>query len=321
MTALVPLAPSAPPALAATVEQARSYAEAATAPATRKAYAADRRDFAAFAAKQDASSLPAAPALVALYATTLAGTKTVATIRRRMVAIAQAHKNAQQENPVAHPQVQAILQGIARTKGVAQRKKEALTVDRLRDALLTLTGDSLKARRDRALLLLAFACAARRSEVAALDVADLRFDRRGLIVTLRRSKTDQTGQGREIGVPYVVHEGLCAVRALRAWLDAAAIAEGPVFRTFSLGGELTPNRIDPKDVARLVKRVVAKAGIVGDFAAHSLRAGFITTAAATKGVSEADIQRVSGHRSVAILRGYVRRATVFEGAPLAAMFA
>ncbi|MHB8415995.1 MAG: site-specific integrase [Acidiferrobacteraceae bacterium] len=321
MPALVPLTPPTPPALAATVEQARSYAEAATAPATRKAYAADRRDFAAFAATQDASSLPAAPALVALYATTLAGTKTVATIRRRMVAIAQAHKNAQQENPVAHPQVQAILQGIARTKGVAQRKKDALTVDRLRDALLTLTGDSLKARRDRALLLLAFACAARRSEVAALDVADLRFDRRGLIVTLRRSKTDQTGQGREIGVPYVAHEGLCAVRAVRAWLDAAAITEGPVFRTFSLAGDLTPNRIDPKDVARLVKRVVAKAGITGDFAAHSLRAGFITTAAATKGVSEADIQRVSGHRSVAILRGYVRRATVFEGAPLAAIFA
>jgi integrase len=319
MSLAVPTAAALSTELAEAIGQARSYAEASKAPATRKAYATDLADFAAYCARHGYVDLPAEPAVVALYATQLAGTKALATVRRRMVAIAGAHKSAQLENPVAHPQVQAVLAGIGRTKGSAQRKKDALTADRLRDALLTL-GDGLRAKRDRAMLLLAFACASRRSELAALDVADLRFDRRGLVVTVRRSKTDQLGVGREIGVPAIGNAGLCAVRAVREWLAAAAIAEGPVFRTFSLAGELTANRIDPKDVGRLVKRVAAAAGLEGDFAAHSLRAGFITTAAGTKGVSEADIQRVSGHRSVAILRGYVRRATVFEDAPLAAIF-
>jgi integrase len=106
---------------------------------------------------------------------------------------------------------------------------------------------------------------------------------------------------------------------VRKWIEAAGITAGPLFRTFNGGSKLTSNRIAPIDVARLVKRVTLAAGIEGDFAAHSLRAGFITSAASTKGVSEVDIQRVSGHRSVAILRGYVRRANVFEDAPLAAM--
>ena len=187
-----------------------------------------------------------------------------------------------------------------------------------RDVLLALP-DGLKSTRDRALLLLAFACASRRSEIAALDVADLCFDGRGLVVTVRRSKTDQEGEGREIGVPWIENHGLCAASAVREWLRAAKIAEGPVFRSFARG-VVTANRLDPKDVARIVKRATKAAGLAGDFGGHSLRAGFITTAAATKGVSEADIQRVSGHRSVAILRGYVRRATVFDDAPLAAIF-
>jgi integrase len=202
-----------------------------------------------------------------------------------------------------------------RTKTSAQRRMDPLTSDRLRDAALAI-GPGLKGQRDRAILLLAFACASRQSEIAGLDVADLRFDRRGLVVTIRRSKTDQEGEGREIGVPFVANRGLCAATAVREWLKAAAIIDGPVFRTFAGTKRLSANRIDPDDVARLVKRLTAAAGIVGTFAGHSLRAGFITTAAATKGISEADIQRVSGHRSVAILRDYVRRANVFEDAPL-----
>jgi integrase len=138
-------------------------------------------------------------------------------------------------------------------------------------------------------------------------------------VTLRRSKTDQEGQGREIAVPFVANGRLCAATHVRKWLEAAAIVDGPVFRTFNGGKKLAENRIAPIDVARLVKRLTVAAGIEGDFAAHSLRAGFITSAAATKGISEADIQRVSGHRSVAILRGYVRRANVLDDAPLVAI--
>ena len=302
------------------IESAKDFAHASKATATRKAYASDLRDFAAFCNEIGESSLPAAPGTVALYFTSQASTKSVSTIRRRMVAIAGAHKERRLSNPVADPQVQAIVDGISRTKGTAQKKKEALTGDRLRDVLLTIGTDSLKGKRDKAMLLLAFACAGRRSEIAALNVDDLRFERTGLVVTIRRSKTDQAGAGREIGVPLIANEGLCAVRAVKAWLAASKIKDGALFRTFSLVGEMNEGRIDGKDVARLVKRIIGKAGIAGDFAAHSIRAGFITTAAGTKGVSEVDIQRVSGHRSVAILRGYVRRANVFEGAPLASMF-
>jgi integrase len=304
--------------LAEAVDRARDFAKASKAHATRKAYAADLCDFAAYCERIGALALPADPAVVGTYLATIAETKSVATIRRRMVAIAQAHKDAGAPNPVAHRDVQTVLAGIVRTKTVAQTRKDALTTDRLEQAVKAL-GSDLKGQRDRALLLLTFACAMRRAEAAALDVADLRYDARGLVVTLRRSKTDQEGEGREIAVPFVPNGRLCAATHVRRWLDAANIIEGPVFRTFNGGKKLTANRIAPIDVARLVKRLMLAAGIEGDFAAHSLRAGFITSAAATKGVSEADIQRVSGHRSVAILRGYVRRANVFEDAPLVAI--
>jgi integrase len=319
-TALVPIG-AAPLStdLAAAIDAARTFAAASKAKSTRDAYASDLRCFGRYCAQLEVPALPADPATVATYLATIAASKSVATIRRRVVAIAQAHKAARLANPVADPTVQSVLAGIVRTKSSAQRKMDPLTLDRLRDAVLAI-GPGLKGQRDRAMLLLAFACASRQSEIAGLDVADLHFDRRGLVVTIRRSKTDQEGEGREIGVPMVPKRGLCAASAVREWLAAAGIVEGPVFRTFTLDRTLTANRIDPDDVARLVKRTTAAAGIEGTFAGHSLRAGFITTAASTKGVSEADIQRVSGHRSVAILRGYVRRANVFEDAPLAAIF-
>jgi integrase len=304
--------------IAEAVDRARVFAAAAKSNSTRKAYASDLRDFDAYCERIGASPLPADPAVVATYLATISETKSVATIRRRVVAIAQAHKAADLPNPVADRTVQAILSGISRTKSVVQTRKDALTLDRLEESVKGLD-DGLKGQRDRALLLLTFACALRRSEAAALDVADLKFSRRGLVVTIRRSKTDQEGEGREIGVPIIPNSRLCAATSVRKWLTAARITEGPVFRTFNGGGKLTANRIDGKDIARLVQRVTKAAGIDGDFAGHSLRAGFITSAAETKGVSEADIMRISGHRSVAILRGYVGRANVFDDAPLAAI--
>ena len=212
-----------------------------------------------------------------------------------MVAISQAHKTAGHDSPTSKKAVLDVIAGIARMKGVPPRRKDALSAELLRDAVLALADGDLKAKRDRAIVLLGFAIAARRSELAALDVQDLRFDQRGLVVTIRRSKTDQEGLGAEIGVPYVGNEGLCGARALRTWLDAADITSSAVFRTFSKTRVLQANRIDGADVARLVKRVTGLAGIAGDFAGHSLRAGFITSAASSAGVSEVDIMRVSRH--------------------------
>jgi len=258
--------------------------------------------------------LPATPQAVALYLAELAGKRKVATVRRRVVAITQHHKLLGFPSPTADPIVREILKGIERTHGVAAHRKTALTAELLKDVLHRLD-TSLRGRRDRALLLLTFAGGFRRSEVAALDVADVRFERRGIIVTLRRSKTDQVGSGREVAIPQLRTEAICPVHALREWLEAAEISAGPIFRTFSIRGELQENRIDGRDVARLVQRLAGRARLEGDFAAHSLRAGFVTSGA-EHGITEASLQNVTGHRSATILRGYVRRATLFDDAPL-----
>lgn len=314
-----------PPALVSLADQATEYAKASKASETRRGYASDLKRFAAFCKAHGVAALPASPPTVALYLTQLAQKHAVATIRRHMVAIAQAHKNAGLPSPVADPHVRSIVQGITRTKGTAQRKKTALTGDLLRDAVASLDVSTLQGKRDRAILLLGFALAARRSELAALNVEDLAYNAKGLIITIRRSKTDQSGAGQEIGVPMVARNELCAVRAVAAWMEVSGIRSGALFRSFGPGGRnrpmrLTASRIGGRDVANLVKRLTGLADIPGDFAAHSLRAGFITTAASTPGVTESAIQGVSRHRNTDILRGYVRRATVFDDAPLAAMF-
>ena len=326
-----------------TVEQAKEYAKASQAENTQRAYKSDLADFTRYCDAHGFDPLPASPQTVALYLTDLSSTKSVrsnsgemvaasfATILRRMVAIAQNHKRAGLPNPVADPHVRSIVAGIKRTRGTAQRKKTALTGDRLKEVLAAIEGEptssTLKGKRDRAMLLLTWFTACRRSEIAALNVEDLRFERTGLVVTIRKSKTDQTGAGREIGVPRIADRELCATSAVTAWLDASGINRierdtpqgNALFRSIDRHGNVK-GRISPYDIARLVQRVTKTAGIEGDFGAHSLRAGFITSAASTKGVSEVDIQAVSGHRSMTILRGYVRRANVFVDAPATAMF-
>jgi site-specific recombinase XerD len=312
---VAPVDVRAPADVALYTERAKEYARNARSTATRRAYASDLRDFEQYCEANDLEALPATPQTVALYLAELAGRRKVATVRRRVVAIARHHTLHGHIAPTADPVVREILQGIDRTHGVAPSKKTALTAELLKDVLHRLD-DTLRGRRDRALLLLTFAGGFRRSEVAALDVADVRFEKRGAVVTLRRSKTDQVGAGREVAIPQLRTEALCPVHAVRAWLAAAAIVEGPIFRTFSMRGQLQVNRIDGRDVARLVQRLTSRARLEGDFAAHSLRAGFVTSGA-EHDITEASLQNVTGHRSATILRGYMRRATLFDDAPLA----
>lgn len=186
--------------------------------------------------------------------------------------------------------------------------------------LLEVRGDDLKGKRDRAIVLLGFAAALRRSELAALCVDDLRFEKRGLIVTIRRSKTDQEARGTEIAVPYVVHKTLCAVRAVKAWLEACGITAGPAFRSFTLQREMLPTPINGRDVANLVKRLAAKAQLDGDFSGHSLRAGFATSAAASKASLDA-IARTTRHKPLSVLMSYVRPAQAFDDVALTTMIA
>ena len=299
-----------------TAERAKEYGRSAKSGATQRAYAADLADFRAWCEAHGLSALPATSQTIALYLTSLAdGGRKVATIRRRLAAIADLHAQHGIENPAHAKAVREIIRGIARELGTAPHKKAALTTDGLRAALRTIDAAcDLRAVRDRALLLVGFHGALRRSELAAIDVEDLRFERKGVVLTIRRSKTDQEAQGVEIGLPQHPDPAIDPVRALRSWLDAAGIISGPVFRSFSMRGELQDRRIDGRDVARILQRAAKDAGIDGDIGGHSLRAGFVT-AAAKAGVSIDRIAAVSRHKSVPVLLGYVRRANVLEDAP------
>ena len=166
--------------------------------------------------------------------------------------------------------------------------------------------------RDRALLLVGFAGAFRRSELVGLDIADLDFNHDGLTVTLRRSKTDQEGEGRKVGLPYGSNPSTCPVRSLQAWIEASAIEAGPVFRSVNRHGRLQPDRLSDKAVALVVKRRAEAAGLdPSRYAGHSLRAG-LATAAANAGVSERAIMAQTGHRSVQMVRRYIRDGSLFR---------
>ncbi len=324
MTSIVEADANAIDALAlAEEEAAKAYGRAAKSARTRVEYARDWAQFATWCAERGLAFLPASPPVVARYLGTLGASLKIASIRRRVVAISQHHKERGFESPTAHKLVREVVGGIARTHGSAQIRKAAITTDILGRLLKSLDRETLRGQRDRAILLLGFSGAFRRSELAALDVGDLAFDDRGLIATVRYSKTDQEGQGRQVAVPFLLKNAQqCPVTAVREWLRLAGIAEGPVFRTFALprgrhdGVErLQANRMDGRDIARVVQRTIALAGVDGNFGGHSLRAGFVT-AAAQKKIPEVDIMRVTGHRSVTVLRGYVRRATLFDDPPL-----
>jgi integrase len=204
-----------------------------------------------------------------------------------------------------------VLAGIRRAKGTAPDAKAPVLIGDLRAMVAALPAGLLGAR-DRALLLIGFAGAFRRSELVGLDVEDLTFSSDGLAVTLRRSKTDQEGAGRKIGIPYGSNPDTCPVRALQAWLDASVITAGPIFRSVNRHGQLQPGRLSDRAVALIVKRCVEAAGKdARKFAGHSLRAG-LATAAAIGGASERSIMAQTGHRSVMMVRRYIRDGSLFR---------
>jgi site-specific recombinase XerD len=306
--------------VAQTIDRAKEYAEAAHAKNTRRGYASDWRSFTAWCATRAVPSLPATAQTVALYVTDLAQTSKLATIRRHVAAIAFQHRENGLESPTAHDIVRRIVRGIARTIGAAQTRKSAATLSDLKAMMLEVRGDGLKAFRDRACVLLGFAGALRRSELAALEVDDVIFCKEGVRLRIRRSKTDQDGRGTEIAIPYVAQQSLCAARAARAWIDAAGLTAGPLFRTFTLRSAMTDRAIDGRDVANLIKTLARRARLEGDFSGHSLRAGFVTTAAQAK-VSLDSIARTTRHKSLAVLMTYVRPAQAFDDVALSAMIA
>lgn len=304
--------------LRAEVERAVGYALQEKAWATKRAYGADWRAFSRWCEARGATKLPALPEVVSAYlsAEADAGRK-VSTIVRRAAAIRYAHSLAGLEPPTNAETVKATLRGIRRAVGVAPVQKMPATADKLLDMLQHIPADTLAGLRDRAILLLGFAGAFRRSELVALVVADLDPAPEGLRVMLRRSKTDQEGAGRI--VPVLRGDRVCPVEAVEAWLAAAGIVEGPIFVRIHRNGKLyrrrdaLPARLTAFSIAQVVKHYAGLAGFRSEgFSGHSLRAGFLTSAS-EHGADVLRMAEVSGHRSMETLRGYVRRANHFKG--------
>ena len=296
-------------------ERVQDYAGHSKSAATIRAYAAGWRDFLAFCEPRGLSALPASDETVATYLADMAdrGAK-AATIARRLVVISQAHKAADLPSPTSSSLVSRTHAGIRRTLGTAQQGKAPALVDDLKRMLEALPNTRVGLR-DRALLLLGFAGAFRRSELVGLDVADLEFARAGVIVTLRKSKTDQAGRSRRLGIPFGSSERTCPVRSVQAWLEAARISEGPVFRSLDRFQRVQGARLSDKAVALIIKRRAKAVGLdPARYAGHSLRAGLATSAAAA-GASERVIMSQTGHRSADMVRRYIRDGSLFTSNP------
>jgi integrase len=239
-----------------------------------------------------------------------AATSKPSTFGRRVAAIRYAHKLANLELPTDAEGVKATMRGIRRTFGTARVKKAPAIAAKMH-SMVALAPDSLTGLRDRALLLIGFGGALRRSELVALDVADIQETEIGLLVTIRGSKTDQERQGATIAITR--GDIACPLKALREWLDAAGIEAGPLFRPINKADTVAVSRLTCRSVANIIKAYAERAGFdASTFSGHSLRAGFLTSAAG-KGASIFKMMDVSRHKSVDTLRGYVRDAELFKG--------
>src|ERR1700674_5246641 len=298
-------------------EHVQDYAGRSKSAATIKAYASGWPDFLEFCEERGLSALPASDQTVALYLSHMAdrGAK-AATIARRLVVISQAHKGADLPSATSSSLVRRVHAGIRRTIGTAQVGKAPALVADLKKMLDKLPGTRVGLR-DRALLLVGFAGAFRRAELVSLDLGDVEFSSAGLIVTLRRSKTDQEGKSRRLGIPFGSSEATCPVRALQAWLETARIQDGPIFRPLDRFQRVQNTRLSAERVALIVKRRAKAVGLdPARYAGHSLRAGLATSAAAA-GASERVIMSQTGHRSADMVRRYIREGSLFHSNPAA----
>ena len=278
---------------------------------TRRAYANDWKDFRIWCARRSRVALPATPETVALYLTARSRTHKVSSLSRRLTVIGKVHRAWGKQSPATDERVRRAWRGILRDKGEApDRKTPTLTAD-VRKMVATLA-DDLAGTRDRALLLLGFAGAMRRGELVAVNVGDLQLTDDGFVIRIRRSKTDQTGRGRKVGIPYGRHATTCPVKAMLTWLERSRIDRGAVFRKVNRHGRLEGVRLSGRSVAEIVKRACRAVGLrASDFSGHSLRAG-LATAAAMAGVDERSIQEQTGHKSLKVLRTYIREGSLFR---------
>ena len=297
------------------IQKANDLIRSAKAPSTRKAYQSDWRIFESWCAAHRLASLPASPETIALYiASCVVVHLAPATIARRLASISKAHQAAGFENSPAstkHFVVGEVLKGARRTLGVAQKCKDALLLNDI-CRLLEACPKNLLGLRDRALILIGFAGAFRRSELCAMAVSDLCFSASGLMINLPRSKADQEQAGEKVAIPFGEHEETCPIRALRQWLKAAKVTEGATFRGVNRHGCVATAGLHRDSIAAIFKTAAARAGMnATNIAGHSVRAG-MATQAALNGSSERAIARTTRHKSRRILRRYIRPGEMFR---------
>ena len=311
------------------LDAALALARGAKAANTLRAYAADCRDWWGFCFRSGFPPLPASPPALAAFVADLGerGSK-AATIRRRLQAVAWLARGHGHAVDLRDPLVADAVAGLARQQGSAQRQAAALTLDEIR-TLVRACGSDLTGQRDRALVLLGFAGALRRSELVALDVdrgtADedlgrswIEFTAEGLAIRLGASKGDQARAGVRIGIPRGQHPDTCPVRAVEAWIQAAELTHGPLFRPVGRWGSVEPQRLHAESWRRALKRLADRAGVRGTrlepISPHGLRAGFITEAY-RQGLGDEEIMQHSRHKHLGTMRRYVRRARLVSGSP------
>lgn len=288
------------------VERVREYAKQSLSENSRRALAGDLEQFAAWG-----GNIPADPKTISRYISDHAEVHSIATIKRRLASISKAHNMGGYDNPVQNELVKMVLRGVQRQHGKPQRQatpilKEDLTV------MLSHAPDNLKGDRDRALLILGFCAALRRSELVSVQVEDLEFNAQGLVLTIPRSKTDASGAGEKIGVPFGRGK-TCPAGLVRLWLEKSGRETGPLFVSFRKGGTMTDQQLSDRAISDIIKHYAAKAGLPPErHSGHSLRSG-LATSAAMHGVSSWKIRAQTRHKSDAMLARYIRDGDMFTG--------
>lgn len=306
--------PSQPLAVKAALARANAltYRDVATAPATRQAYASDVRAFEAWCAQHELIALPAVPEIVGAYLAAAGEGYAISTLHRRVAAIAHASAVAGHPLNTRAPAIRETLRGIGRLHGLHRRRAAALGTAELQ-ALTSVCEATMAGDRDRALLLLGFAGALRRSELVGLDVDHLAWRRDGVALRLPPARNDPMGERAEVVIVYGRYSGTCPVRALKCWLEAASITGGPVFRKVTRADTVGPRRLGAPAVREILLKRASQAGLEGtqaeSISSHGLRAGFVTTAY-DAGVPDEVIMGQTRHRDIATVRKYIRRAGI-----------
>ena len=283
---------------------------------TVRAYKSDFNDFGKFCAQNGFKSLPSDPKIVSLYLTHLSAKDAkMSTLKRRLVSIGVIHKLKGHYLDTKHPAIIENIMGIKRRKGSVQKSKKPILINNLKQIINIIDEqkkEEIKKFRDRSIILIGFSGGFRRNEIVSLDYDDLDFVPEGLKINIKRSKTDQFGEGFTKALPYFDSSKYCPVVSLKNWLEISRITSGPLFRKFVKGSKLAENRLTDQTVALLIKEYLNLAGIDSkNYSGHSLRSGFATSAAES-GVEERSIMAMTGHKSTEMVRRYIKEANLFK---------